>query len=164
LRTLQAGLHQFAVGVLIFDSNLVNGSQIFTSFDDYEKYYSHTTSHHSFFGSKSTTVYHFYEKYFEEDSAFVFVYQSRSWYKLTLPPLPPPQLDPRVAAGIILFIFDQSHVFFKVIDGLPSVYNPKDANTVRLYRNAIQALGTHFIYSAMFGGVEQSKSFLQTLF
>jgi len=94
----------------------------------------------AFFGSSSKTVYHFYQKYFEEDSALTFVYQSRSWYKLTLPPLPPPQLHPKAA---------------QVISLLPAKYNPSDSNNLRMYRNAIQGLGTHFIYSAMFGGVQQ---------
>jgi len=121
-------------------SNLVNGSQIFQSYDDFQQYYSHTTSHHSFFGSKSKTVYHFYEKYFEEDSALTFVYQSRSWYKLTLPPLPPPSLHPRAATVLSL---------------LPPKYIASDPNNVRLYRNVIQSLGTHIVYSAMFGGTQQ---------
>jgi len=93
-----------------------------------------------FFGGKSKTVYHFYQKYFEEDSALTFVYQSRSWYKLTLPPLPPPPLHPKAA---------------QVIATLPSKYNPSDPNNVRLYRNAIRSLGTHFVYTAMFGGIQQ---------
>jgi len=121
-------------------SYLVNGSEIFQSYDDFKQYYSHTTSHHSFFGSKSKTVYHFYEKYFEEDSALTYVYQSRSWYKLTLPPLPPPSMHPKAA---------------QVVNTLPPKYIPSDANNKRLYRNAIESLGTHFIYTAELGGTQQ---------
>jgi len=85
-------------------------------------------------------VYKFYQKYFEEDSALIFEYQSRSWYKLTMPPLPPPKLNPRV---------------LEVLKTLPPKYDPNNENVVRLYRNAIESLGTHFIYSAKFGGVQQ---------
>jgi hypothetical protein len=137
--------HQFFVPQNIYLANtpnsvLVNGSQIFQAYDDFESYYSNNEGDDSFFGSSSKTVYHFYEKYFEEDSALTFVYQSRSWYQLTLPPLPPPSLNPKVAA---------------VIEQLPPQYTPEDPENVRLYQNAIQSLGTHFVYSSMFGGTQQ---------
>jgi len=124
-------------------SYLLNGSQIFSSYDDFEQLYSHTTSHHSFFGSKSKTVFHFYQKYFEEDSALTFVYQSRTWYRLTLPPLPPPSLHPKAQ---------------QVINLLPAKYNPYDADNLRRYRNAIQSLGTHVVYTAEFGGIQKMVS------
>jgi len=126
------------------NSILVNASQIFQSYDDFQQYYSQSSSDGGFFGSSTKTVYHFYEKYFEEDSALTYVYQSRSWYELTLPPLPPPSINPKVA---------------QVIQSLPEKYNPKDPENLRLYRNAIESLGTHFVYSAMFGGIQQLVSY-----
>jgi len=121
------------------NSVLVNGSQIFQSFDDFQQFYSHTDSDDSWFGSSSKTVYHFYEKYFEEDSALIYMYQSRSWYQLTLPPLPPPNLSPMAE---------------QVIDQLPAKYDPRDPDNTRLYMNAITSIGTHFVSTAMFGGIE----------
>jgi len=122
---------------------LLNGSDIFSSYDDFEQYYRHTTSHHSFFGSRSKTVFHFYQKYFEEDSALTFVYQSRTWYRLTLPPLPPPSLSPKAAQVIAL---------------LPPKYNRYDPDNLRQYRKAILSLGTHVVYTAEFGGIQKMES------
>eukprot|EP01119_Soliformovum_irregulare_P011365 TRINITY_DN2832_c1_g1_i1.p1 TRINITY_DN2832_c1_g1~~TRINITY_DN2832_c1_g1_i1.p1 ORF type:complete len:704 (+),score=182.01 TRINITY_DN2832_c1_g1_i1:102-2114(+) len=119
------------------ESNLVNGSQIFTSYDDFEKYYSNGDSSSGFFGSSSNEVFKFYQKYYLQDRSMTFQDQTRSWYKLTLPPLPPPQPSP---------------IVMKVFGTLPTQYIPSDPENVRLFQNAIRSLGTHVIYEAMFGG------------
>ncbi len=59
------------------------------------------------FGSKSKTTTDYYRKYYEEDKNLAFTYQYHGWYKLTLPPFPPPALNPKAA---------------KMIDLLPSNY------------------------------------------
>lgn len=117
------------------------------------------------FGSKSKTVYKFYGKYFQEDSALSYTYQSRSWYKL-VEIIVVYVTQNRLCHLFLLHNFIPKPIkvnvdalidWWPVISALPPKYDPNNPESVRVYRNAIESLGTHFIYSAKFGGTQRSN-------
>jgi hypothetical protein len=122
-------------------SLLVDGSIVYKDIDDYQTKITHSHTHHGFlgFGSSSKTTVDYYRRYYELDQSLVFSYQYHAWYKITVPPLPPPILHP---------------LTLKFLKSLPTTYNSdKKSKEFSQYRTFIDLFGTHYVDSAIMGGM-----------
>jgi len=130
-------------------SLLVDGTMSFTNISDYQKQVYKKETKHGFFSSKSKTTIDYYHEYFEYDNNLALTYQFHGWFKITLPPLPPPKMHPRTLA---------------IINKLPAYDTNRNSDSFLLYREFIESFGTHYMDSAVMGGMLKMTSWFQKCF
>lgn len=128
-----------------------NATDISQTYHDYQHSEQHTTRHGGFlgFGSKKTTTKTFVEKTYQEDYSHSDYNERHAWYKMALPPLPPPKISAEFAAAL---------------SALPASYNPSDPINLQMYMDFIATFGTHYMTEAYMGGAAHLQTWFHSCF
>jgi hypothetical protein len=131
-----------------FTSNTSETSQ---EYHDYQKSEQHSTKHGGFlgFGSKKTTTKTFVENTYQEDYSHSDFNERHVWYKISLPPLPPPKL---------------SAEFVTALAALPQVYNRDDPAIFSAYMEFLATFGTHYLTNTLMGGAANLQTWFHSCF